>query len=78
MDCSQEISSELVVTGRDAPEVLEPAEAAFDDISPFVEALAEAVEGYPVGFVWNDGFGAAIDDFSAEVVAIVTLVANEG
>jgi hypothetical protein len=36
------------------------------------------VEGHPVGFVWNDGLRAAIDDFGAKAVAIVAFVPNEG
>ncbi len=51
MNCSQEVSGELVVTGCHSPKVVEPAETAFDDISPFINALVEAVEAYPVGFV---------------------------
>ena len=78
MDGSQEGSGKFVAASCDTPEILEPAETALDNIAPFIEALAEAVEGYPVGFVWNDGFRAAIDDFGAKAVAIVTFVPNEG
>jgi hypothetical protein len=42
MNSGQEIPGELVVSGGDATEVLEPAEAAFDDISAFVGALVES------------------------------------
>jgi hypothetical protein len=38
---------------------------------------AETVEGYPVGFVWNDRLRAVIDDFGAKAVAVVAFVANE-
>ena len=44
MNSGQEIPGELVVSGGDAPEVFEPAEAAFDDISAFVGALVEAMD----------------------------------
>ena len=78
MDGGQEVSGKFVVASSNTPEILEPAETALDNIAPFIEALAEAVEGYPVGFVWNDGFRAAIDDFRAKAVAIVAFVPNEG
>src|SRR3954471_9736163 len=78
VDGGQEVSGKFVVASSNTPEILEPAETALDNIAPFIEALAEAVEGYPVGFVWNDGFRAAIDDFGAKAVAIVAFVPNEG
>lgn len=76
VDGSQEVSGEFVVTSCDASEILEPAEATLDDIAPFIGALAEAVEGHPVGFVWNDGLGTTIDDFGAKAVAVVSFVAQ--
>lgn len=78
MDGSQEVSGEFVVASGDTPEVLEPAKTALDDVAPLIGAFAEAVESNPVGFVWNDGLGTAIDDFGAKAVAIVAFVANEG
>ena len=48
MDGSQEVSGKFVVARCDAPEILEPAKTAFDNIAPFVGAFAEAVEGHPV------------------------------
>ncbi len=78
MDGSQEVSGKFVVASSDTPEILEPAETALDNIAPFIGAFAEAVEGHPVGFVWNDGLRAAIDDFGAKAVTIVAFVPNEG
>ena len=68
---------ELVVSSGDAPEVLEPAEAAFDDISAFVGALVEAMDDDAVGFVGDDGLGAPTNDFATEVVAIIPFVSKE-
>ena len=42
MDGSQEVPGEFVVTSRDTPEILEPAETTLDHIAPFIGALAEA------------------------------------
>ena len=78
MDGSQEVSGKFIIASCDAPEILEPAKTAFDNIAPFVGAFAETVEGHPVGFVRNDGLGAAIDEFGAKAVAIVGFVGNEG
>jgi len=75
---SQEISGKFVVASCDTPEILEPAETALDDVAPLIGAFAEAVEGHPVGFVWNDGLGTTINDFGAKAVAVVSFVANEG
>lgn len=77
MDGSQEVSGKFVVASCDTPEILEPTEATLDNVAPFVGAFAEAVEGHPVGFVWNDGLRAAIDDLGAKAVAIVAFVPDE-
>jgi len=70
MNSSQEIPSELVISCGDAAEVLEPAKAAFDDISTFVGVFVEAMDDDTVGFVGDDGLGAATNDFAAKVVAV--------
>ena len=77
MNSSQEIPGELVVSGSDAAEVLEPAKAAFDDISAFVGAFIEAMDDNAVGFVGDYGLGAATNDFTAKVVAIIPFVSEE-
>jgi len=77
MDGGEEISGKFVISGGDAPEILESAEAALDDVAPFVGAFAEWVESYSVGLVRNDRLGAAPDDFGAESVAIIALVGGE-
>jgi len=43
---ARKFSGEFVVSGGDAPEIVEPAEAALDDVAPFVGAFAEAVENF--------------------------------
>jgi len=58
---SQEVSRKFVVASCNAPEILEPAKAALDNIAPSVGAFAEAVEGHSVRFVWNEGFRTVID-----------------
>ena len=77
MNSGQEIPSELVVSGGYAPEVLEPAEAALDDISAFVGAFVEAMDDDPVGFIGDYGLGAATGDFGAQTVAIIAFVGEE-
>jgi hypothetical protein len=73
----QEVSGELIIAGSDAPEILEPAEAAFDDIASFVGAFVEAMEGSSIRLIRNDGDCAALEDIGAEGVTIVALVGDE-
>lgn len=77
MNSGQEIPGELVVSGSDATEVLEPAKTALDDIAAFVGAFVEAMDDDAVGFVGDDGLGAATNDFAAKVVAVIPLVGEE-
>ena len=77
MNSGQEIPGELVVSGGDASKVLEPAEAAFDDISAFVGAFVEAMDDDTVGFVWDHGLSTATNDFAAKVVAVIPFVGEE-
>jgi hypothetical protein len=77
MNSGKEIPGELVVSGGDAPEVLEPAEAAFDDIPAFVGALVEWMDDDTVGFIGDDWLGAAANDFAAKIVAIIPFVCEE-
>src|ERR1700754_3419521 len=72
MNSSQEIPGELIVSGSDAPEVLEPAKAALDDISAFVGAFVEAMDDDTVGFIGNNRLGAATNDFATKIVAVIT------
>ena len=77
MNCSQEIPGELVVSGSNAAEILEPAKAALDDISAFVGPFIEAMDDDAVGFVGDYGLGAATNDFTAKVVAIIPFVSEQ-
>jgi hypothetical protein len=77
MNSSQEIAGELVVSGGDAAEVLEPAKAALDDVSAFIGTLVEGMDDDAVGFVGDNGLGAAAYDFAAKVVAVIPFVAEE-
>ena len=77
MNSSQEIPGKLVVSGGDAAEVLEPAEAAFDDVSAFVGAFVEAMDDDAVRFVGDHGLGAATNDFAAKLVAVIPFVGEE-
>ncbi len=77
MNSGQEIPSELIISGGNAPEVLEPAEAALDDISTFLGTFVEAMYDDTVGFIGDYGLGAATNDFGAKAVAIIALVGDE-
>ena len=77
MNSSQEITSELVISCGDAAEVLEPAKAAFDDISAFVGAFVEAMDEDTVGFIGDYRLGAVTSDFGAKVVTVVSFVCEK-
>jgi hypothetical protein len=77
MNSSQEIPSEFVVSCGDAPEVFEPAKAALDDISAFIVPFVEAMDDDTVGFIGDDGLGAATNDFAAKIVAVIPFVGEE-
>ena|SRR5258705_10301603 len=77
MNGGQEIPGELVVSGGYTPEVLQPAKAAFDDISASVGSFAEAMDDNTVGFIGDNGLGAATNDFAAKIVAVITFVGEE-
>lgn len=77
MNSGQEIAGELVISRGDAPEVLEPAKAAFDDISAFVGAFVEAMDDDTVRFIGDYGLGSLPNDFGAQVVAVIPFVGEE-
>ncbi|MHC2565072.1 hypothetical protein ACVIVD_007107 [Bradyrhizobium liaoningense] len=77
MNSGQKITGELVISRGDAPEVLEPAKAAFDDISSFVGACVEAMDDDTVRFIGDYGLGATTNDFAAKLVAIIPFVGEE-
>ncbi|MHC2582435.1 hypothetical protein ACVI1J_005388 [Bradyrhizobium diazoefficiens] len=77
MNSGQKITGELVISRGDAPEVLEPAKAAFDDISSFVGAFVEAMDDDTVRFIGDYGHGATTNDFAAKLVAIIPFVGEE-
>ncbi|MHC2890037.1 hypothetical protein ACVIU4_001191 [Bradyrhizobium barranii subsp. barranii] len=77
MNSGPKITGELVISRGDAPEVLEPAKAAFDDISSFVGAFVEAMDDDTVRFIGDYGLGATTKDFAAKLVAIIPFVGEE-
>ena len=44
MDGCEKVSGELIVSGGDPSEILEPAKASLDDVSAFVGTFVEAME----------------------------------
>ncbi|MET4038180.1 hypothetical protein ABMB68_009750 [Bradyrhizobium sp. RT4a] len=74
MNSGQKFTGELVLSRGDAPEGLEPAKAAFDDISAFVGAFVEAIDDDTVRVIGDYGVGAATNDFAAKLVAVIPFV----
>ena len=77
MNGGKKIAGEFVVPCRNATKVLEAAEAALDDVTPFVGPPIEAVSHNPIGFVWNDGLCSTLGDCGAERIAIVAFVGEK-
>ena len=77
MNSGQEIPGELVISCGYTPEVLQPAKAAFDDISASVGSFVEAMDDDAVGSIGDDGLGAATNDFPAKAVAVIPFVGEE-
>ena len=77
MDGCEKVSGELIVSGGDPSEILEPAKASLDDISALVGAFIEAMDDDAVGFVGDDGLGAATNDFTAKVITVIPFVGEE-
>ena len=77
MNSGDEVPSEFVVSSGDAPEILDPAEAAFDDVASSVGSFVEAMDANAIGFVGDYGLGAALDDLCPQIVAVVALVGKQ-
>lgn len=54
MNCREEISGGLVVTGGDSAELLELAVEIFDEMARFVHLFVEGARGFPVAPWRND------------------------
>ena len=78
MDGCEKVSGELIVTGGDPSEILEPAKASLDDVSAFVGAFVEGMEGDTIGLVGNDRSGAGFDDLGAKAIAVISFIGKEG
>lgn len=77
MNSGQEVSGKFVVTSSDPTKILEPAEAALNDVAALVGPFVEAMEGNAVGSVRNDRLCAAIDDFGTQSVTVISFIADE-
>ena len=77
MNSSQEIPGELVVSGGDPAEVLEPTEGVLDTVPLLVGFLVEAERLLAVGPVGNDRLGAATFQPLPQWCAVIGLVAEQ-
>jgi hypothetical protein len=73
----KEVAGELVVSAGDGTEVLDAAVGALDDIAPLVALGVEEEAVLAIGFVGDDGDGAAAVEESARMVGVVALVADQ-
>ena len=68
---------EFVVSGGDAPEILEPAKATFDDVATFISLLVVSDFLRTVGLAWNNGFDTALFEETPDRVGVVAFVGKE-
>jgi hypothetical protein len=73
-DCREEVPGQFVVTRCYAPEILEPAKAALDNITILIGLLVVADFLLTVRFAGDDGFDPAVLKEFAERVAVVAFV----
>jgi hypothetical protein len=66
-----------IVSGGNAPEVLQSAEGILDASSFFVEALVEAEQLLSIAAVRNDRLGSVILQPEAQFVAVVCFVTDQ-
>lgn len=77
MDGCGVVGCELVVSGGDAAEVLEPAEHALDEIAALVGFGVEGVMSLAGGVVGDHRQRAALDQEAADGVAVVSGVGSQ-
>ena len=59
-------------SGRDAPEVLQSVQRRLDAPARILEALVEGERLFPIAPIWNDRFGAALDQLLAQFGAVIS------
>lgn len=68
---------ELVVAGCDAPPILEPAEATFDDIAALVGFLVMADLLFAIGFARNNGLDALLLQEGSDRVGVIAFIGEQ-
>jgi hypothetical protein len=68
---------ELVIASCDAPEILEPAEATFNDVAAFVGLLVMADFLFAVEFTWNNGLDALFLQKGSDCIGVVAFVSEQ-
>src|SRR4029434_8994740 len=71
------VPSEFVVARCDAPEVLEPAVAALDDVAILIGLLVVTYAFLPILSAWDHRFDAVLAQRLAERVAVISLVTEQ-
>ena len=70
----EEIPRELVVTGGDAPPVLEAAEATFDDITSLVGLAVMPNTFLAIGFAGDDRLDPTFFEEAAKRIGVISLI----
>jgi hypothetical protein len=75
-DSGQEVPSEFVVAGCDAPEVLEAAEGFFDEVTALVALGVVANDALAIRAAGNDRDDCALAQMFPQAVGIVSFVSE--
>jgi len=68
---------ELIVAGCDAAPILEPAEAALDDIAFLIDFLVVTDFRFAIGFARDDGLDAAGLKKGTQCIAVIALIGEQ-
>ena len=69
--CCREVYCELVVSGGDAPPILQAAEGSFDDVSALVSLSVEWLDMFSRWIVGDHRLGTALNKEGAQSIAVI-------
>ena len=74
----EDVAGELVVAGGDGTEILDAAVGALDHVTPFVALGIEREAALAIGFIGDNGNGAAVVEQGAQMIGIITPCLRRG
>lgn len=75
-DCGEEVPGELVVSGGDAPEMLELVEEALDEVALAVDGVVDRTLSLAIPLGWDVRPGAVLGDEIQDGLGVITSIGN--